>query len=67
VWRGYGVPGMILFQAYNVPRGVTFEVHPLSSYALNAAATVENIFGTPVVEYPSATSLFLDVFSILKS
>jgi hypothetical protein len=36
---GYDVPGMILLQAYlynySLMRGVTFEVLPLSSYALS--------------------------------
>jgi hypothetical protein len=37
---GYEVPGMILLQAYlytySLPRGVTFEVLPMSSYALSS-------------------------------
>jgi len=47
---------MILLQeylyTYSVLRGTTFEVLPLNSYALsqNYAATIGNIFSTPVVE-----------------
>jgi len=52
---GYEVPGMTSLQVYlytySLLREVTFEVLPLSSYALSP--TVGNIFGAAVVEWLS--------------
>jgi hypothetical protein len=52
---GYEVPGVILLQSYlhtySLLRGITFEVLPLSSYALSPTMLLLlEIFGIPVVE-----------------
>jgi len=71
---GYEVTGMVLLQAYlytyNLLRGVTFEVLPLSNYALSPTLLppVETFLELQLWNsFQCCHHIFLDVFNILKS
>jgi hypothetical protein len=73
-WCDYEVPGMILLQAsylytYSLPRGVTFEVLPLSSCVLSPTMLplLETFLELLLLNIFQCREILLNVFNILKS